>query len=816
LKCKPHIFFCIGLLSATIIAYELSLLQIFSYVQWYHFAYMVISIALLGFGAAGTALTIFKNNISGKFKSYFPSLMFLCAASIPASTAVSLMTPVRFDSMLLFYDGAQIWKLFVTYLVLFVPFFFGAAALGFTFIEFPGEIGKVYFANLLGSGAGAAVIIGLMWWLQPNAMPAVIGFIVLAAGVISVDPKSNLPDFGVVRLRQGVKTPCSKRHGVIILFGLVSGTSIIYFLIFPPELKPSEFKGITKILNLPASRIVHEGTSPYGLLQVVESPTLRYAPGLSTVFHDSIHHSNAVFNNGDWVGPLGETSAKMTTLNYMTSALPYAMNHRSSVLVVDAGTGMEIQRAILNQAEKIWAAEPNSEIAELLKNTFSTQTDRNVHPAGSEHWVKIENTEARTFLASVPGTYDLIILPIIESFGGSGGIYALKEQYTLTVESFREMLSQLKKDGAVSVTTWIDYPMRNALKICATIVAALREEGKTECVEYLAAIRSWGTITFVVKNNPFAAEEEKQIREFCTRLKFDPMLLPNIEREEKDKFNTVQDNNFFEYFDRIVRSETDFLADYKFNIEPATDEKPYFSQFIKIGSIPELRQVFGGQGAAYFELGYFITFVTLLQIAAAAAALILIPLLRLRSSSRGKFKIFLYFAGIGLGYIFTEIILIQRFTLFFGNTVYAAASVIGIMLISSGVGSYFSSTVFGKVGLKGLIGLICLLLLAYSSGLMPILRAGIHLPGFAKIILSIIIIGLPAFFMGVPFPAGLKNVSESSPDLIAWAWGVNGCFSVIGTAAATLLAAEFGFVWVMIIAALVYSMTGFSHLGWAR
>jgi len=781
------ILLAIGLLSAGIIAFELCLLQIFSYIQWYHFAYMVISIALLGFGAAGTFLTFVRNKLSGKFDSYFPLLIFVCAVSMPVCSDVSLMASVRFDSMLLFYDSTQVLRLLVTYLILSAPFFFGAAAIGLAFVELPEMIGRLYFANLLGSGVGAIASVGMMWLVFPNVQPTVIAVIVFAAGIVSMR---------IARRRWGG-----------ILYPAVCGAVIVYLMMHIPGFSPSEFKGIAKTLNLPESRINSERTSPYGLIQVVEAPTLRYAPGLSTKYSALVPRNDGVFINGDWLGSLYRTEGEAQPpdiLNYMTSALPYAISKRNKVLIVDAGTGMEIQRAILNQAQEILATEPNAAVIELLKDAI---TDTRV---------KIQNTEARTLLASENRTYDLIVLPIIESFGGNAGLYALKEQYTLSVESFRGMLARLNMDGAVSVTTWIDYPMRNALKICATIIAALREEGKTDYTEYLAAIKSWGTITFVVKNSPLTAQERNRVREFCARYQFDPVLLPGVTSQERVKYNTVQDERFLEYFDNIVSDRVNFLSDYKFNIEPATDEKPYFSQFIKLGSIPELRETFGEQSTPYFELGYFIVFVTLGQILGAAAVLILLPLVKLMRNSSGKFRIFLYFAGIGLGYIFTEIVLIQRFILFFGNTVYAAAAVIGLMLISSGAGSYFSSSIVSRIGLRGVIGIVCSFLAAYSFGLMPVLRATIHLPDAAKIILSMVIIGLPSFFMGVPFPTGMKKVSGVNPDLVPWAWGVNGCFSVIGTAAATLLAAEFGFVWVMIIAALVYSMTGFSHLGWAR
>lgn len=784
--------FSVSLLSAAIVAFQLSLIQILSITQWYHFAYMVISVALLGFGAAGTVLSLTKKFFIERAETILPGLMTLSGLAMALSVSIAQAEAIRFDSYLLFADYSQLWKIISTYLLFLIPFFLGALAIGIIFIKYIHKIGVLYFANMLGSGLGGLAAVFLMWIFFPEKLPSVIAAIAFTAGVIIV-PK--------------------EQRNVFTFIVTVTVAVLVFMYMTPAKLQLSEYKSLTKTFNLPNSKIILKESSPYGLINIVSTPYLRYAPGLSIKYPGMVSAENAAFNNGEWVGPLiSNKSDSLDYLFFMTENLGYITGDRQSVLVLGAGTGRQVRTAILNNAERITSVEQNKALTNLLEGKLASKVDfilnnKSVHP---------QNISPRTFLLSTPQKFDLIALPMIDAFGGSSGMYALQEQYLLTVESFNEMLAALNRNGVVNVSTYIDYPYRNPLKILATFAEAFKRREIENPQEYIAAIKNWNTVTFLVKKDPLTVSEIDSIRSFCYRMNFDVVLLPGITNEEREKFNKLQDTSVYSMFDRILQSKekrSKLYTEYSFNIKPAMDNQPYFSQFLLWKTIPLLADLFGNQSVPFFEVGYLLMYFTFIQITILAVILIIVPLFKLGFKGGGKLKTLLYFSGLGLGYMLIEIILIQRFTLYFGNVIYAAALVVCLMLVSSGFGSLVSQKITAKpYRIFVIVSIIIISFIIYALFLSGWLRTTIGFSLTAKIILSFIWIAPPAFFMGMPFPLGLKMLSFSNESQIPWAWGINGVFSVVSTVLATIIAVEFGFVWVMVFAIGAYFLVIISNL----
>jgi hypothetical protein len=644
---------------------------------------------------------------------------------------------------------------------------------------------------MFGSGLGGVAAVFLMWIFFPEKLPAVIAAIALAAGVIIV--------------------PREQRN-VFTFIVTITVAVLVFMYMTPARLYLSEYKSLTKTLNLPDSKIILKESSPYGLIEIVSTPYLRYAPGLSIKYPGVVSVENSAFNNGEWVGPL--ISTKSDSLNYRlftTENLAFITGERKSVLVLAAGTGRQVKSALLNDAERIVSVESNKALVNLLENKIADKVD-NLFKNKS---VRPQNISPRTFLLSTKQKFDLITLPVIDAFGGSVGMYALQEQYLLTIESFNEMLSALNHNGAVCISTYIDYPYRNPLKILATF-AEVFELSKIENPEnYIAAIKNWNTITFLIKKNPITSPETDSIRSFCERMNFDPLLLPGIAEHEREKFNRLQDTSIYSMLDKILLSKEErekLYAEYPFNIKPATDNQPYFSQFLQWKTIPLLADLFGNQSVPFFEVGYLLMYLTFIQITILATILIIVPIFRIGFKGGGKLKTLLYFSGLGLGYMLIEIILIQRFTLYFGNVIYAAALVVCLMLVSSGFGSLVSQKITPKpYRIILIVSFIIISFIIYALFLSGWLKTTIGFSLTAKIVLSFLWIAPPAFFMGMPFPLGLKLLSFSNDLQIPWAWGINGVFSVVSAVLATIIAVELGFVWVMVFAIGAYLMVMVSN-----
>jgi hypothetical protein len=783
----------LGLHSAAIIAFQLALMQLLSVVQWHHFAYMIISVAMLGFGASGTLLALYREKLVRSAHWLVPLLMSLSGMFMMVAFPLIRMEVFAFDAYLLFVDRTQFVILAANYFVFFIPFFTGALSIGIIFICHSREIGVWYFSNLLGSGLGGLAALLLLSQVLPQQAPAIIGLASVLAGLISMVPERR------------------KWHlALAALSLLISG----FFIARPGSIPISQYKSLARTLTLPDAEVIHRQPGIHGLVEVVSSPALRFAPALSLSYTGDIPVKKKVFVNGDFYGviPGPQQPGQPHILNYSTQQLPYVMSDREQVLVLHAASGVAIAHALANNASRIEGVIENRDVIHLMQDRFAEASGGLFH----DPQVNIHRQEARHYLAAGPGhQYDLIALPLLDAFGGTSGLNALRENYALTLEAFELMWDKLSAQGAIMISSWMDYPSRTTLKVLATLAETARQQGISNPADHLVAVRSWGTITFVLTKEPVNPQQSQRVMEWCRQMFFDPVLLPGIQIPDKEQFNMLEDQRFFNYVARILEGDQEFYRDYSFSVVPATDNKPYFFQFLRLNHFGHMANVFGQENVPLLELGYLIVLVTLAQSTFFAIVLIILPLLRLRRSPKRKTGTLLYFGALGLGYMFAEIILIQRFVLYFGQPVYAIAAVITTMLIFSGAGSLYSekfkavpASVY-KVGL-----LVAAFFLALVILLTPALQQTMALPLPAKAGISLLLIGIPAFFMGMLFPLGIRFLAQYDSSQIPWAWGINGCLSVISTSLATLIAVDGGFQAVILIAVISYllaALTFFAH-----
>src|SRR5688572_14383667 len=429
---RNRLLVAIGVLSVALIAYQVAIIQLLSNVQWHHFANVVISVALLGFGAAGVVLSLLSKWLLKHSNTLLPVLMILSGLMMIGAVELSHSSLARFDSYLLFTGKMQWLKLLLNSLFYFIPFLLGALALGIVFIKYVHEIGSFYFSNLLGSGIGAIIAALLAGYFLPVSLPGIMALMAVIAGIL---------------LLQG------RRHLNLIFLALPVAVFILYRIITPVPIAQSQYKSLSRTLNLPGSQIIIQKPGAYGLVQVVAADALRYAPGLSLAFNNEVPVRKALFNNGDWYGPVDSWSREDSfhLLDYTTMAAPYVLQKRNKVLILNAGSGLHVSQALSRGALEIDAAEPHREVYQLLRNELAIMNDSLWYRPE----VKMHLMEPRTFLAATNKKYDLIQLPLIGSFGGGVGLYAMREEYTLTRQAFREMWDLLEEDGVISVSTWM-------------------------------------------------------------------------------------------------------------------------------------------------------------------------------------------------------------------------------------------------------------------------------------------------------------------------------------------------------------------------
>ena len=791
----------VTIISAGILAYEILLTRLLSIVHWHHFAYMVISIALLGFGASGTFLALTRSFWPARLATGFAGFAVLFAVTSMACFGLAESLP--FNALELIWDPRQLLYLLALYLLLTMPFFCGATCIGLVFACSEMPAGKVYFRDLIGAGIGAILVVLLLYFLWPQDVLRVItalGFTAAALALLE-----------------------NKRWAEGMAAAVLAGLAIATWLMLPAawiELHPTPYKPLSQTMTIPGTSIETERSSPLGLVTAVRSDVIpfRHVPGLSLNNVQAPADQIGVFVDGDGPTPITVTDEDPTETDYLDftlNALPFQLLDRPDVLILGAGGGSDVLLALQQGAGRIDAVELDPNIVELVSKEFGSQAGRVYDRAN----VRVHIAEARGFVARSPDRYDLIMLPLLDSFSAaSAGTLSLSESFVYTREAFELYLDRLQPDGFLAISRWLKLPPRDSLKLMATALSALERSGHAHPENQLALIRSWDTTLLLVKNSPLTAAEIRAIRELAAARSFDLAYLPGLEVGEANIANVLPEPYFFRGAAALVGPDREsFVQRYKFDLSSATDDRPYFFDFFKWRSLPELLRLRTVTGGALLDWGYLILVITLLQAVALSLVLILLPLrfgLKRDETTSERRQVAAYFAMIGLAFLFVEIACIQRFMLFLNHPTHAIAVVLSAFLFFAGLGSAASSGFDRWIrercgqhldGLHVVAIAIMLLAVVYVFGLPAIVSTLVLLPSLAKIAATLLLIAPLAFFMGMPFPIALGNLKTNRPDLVPWAWGINGCASVISAVLATLLAMSFGFSTIVVLAATLYT-----------
>ena len=768
----------LALVSAALLAFQIALLQILATSQWHHFAYLVISIALLGFGAAGTLLALTRRWMIARQAQLLPLLLCCCAVTLAGSLAITQSLFGGFDSFLLFVDIGEVLKLSAVAILLMLPFACGALTIGLIFTLETERIGSYYFANMFGSGLGCLLGLAGLSLLLPQQLPPYFGFLALAAAAVLLPGSSS-----------------GTRSVLVISLALV-----MIFLLQPAALELSQYKDLRRALDLPEARIVANQPAAAGQIHIVDAPMLRSAAGVSLNWSGEIPQAPSVFINGDSIGSLPQATGGDNPRNASTFALPYALGIPRRVLVLNAGTGADVALAIDRGAEAVIAVEEHKPLVELLRTAAPTSFGR-IFNNPKVTW---QTLAPRTWLARDQEQYDLIILPNVGGFGGNAGLFALHEQPLLTREALQQAWSKLSPQGLLTVTSWVDYPVRNPLRLLATLVETLQDAGITTPQDRIAAVRSWGTLTFCVKRTPYTKAELAEIRSFAKRWAFDPALLPELRPEERQQYNRLQDDSLFQLFDAVLGPERAQLYNsYAFRIKPVSDDQPFFSQFLRWNQLDMLIGLYGQRNLPFIELGMLVAVLAAGVLSLLATLLILLPLTRLQKGSGKHWQVLLYFGGLGVGYMWTELALIHRFILYLGQPVYATALVVAVLLIGSAAGSALTGR-FSVCRPWRWTAATAGILVLYVLLLGPLLQMTLPLAMPLRAALAVMVLTPAAVIMGMPFPLGLRLLNQVHQAEVPWAWGINSCLSVVGAAFATILAVEFGYSLLLLLAAAAY------------
>ncbi len=762
---------------------------------------MIISIALLGYGASGTFLALVRERLLPHVRPAFVALASLFGLSVPLAFGLAQSVPL--NVLELAWDRGQQLHLLAVYLILAVPFFLAALAIGLLFAAFGDRIGSIYRSDLLGAGFGSVLIVACLFVLTPqDCLKAIAGLGLLAAACAA--PRSGLP-----RAVPGALAAAAVGVAVLWPDGWV-------------EPRPSPYKELSLALTVPNARIEAERSSPLGLLTVVASPVIpfRHAPGLSLYSLAEPPEQLGVFTDASGMTAITRFDGRRESIAYLdlqTAALPYHLLDRPTVLVLGAGGGSDVLLAWFHRSRAIDAVEINPQMVALVRRDFADF-------AGGVYSlpeVSVHVAEARSFAAEAGERYDLVQIALLDSFSAAAaGLHSLSESTLYTVEAFQTYLDRLAPGGYLAITRWFRTPPRDSLKIVATAVEALKARGIDEAGRRIAVIRGWRTATVLVKNGVLAEDDIAALRAFSEERGFDLAYHWGLQAGDTNRRNVLERPYLFEGTRAILGDDPEaFFRTYAFDVRPAPDDRPYFFHFLKRQTLVELLRLRHQGGLNLIEWGYPVLLATLAQALVASVVLILLPLLAFRRRAAAATRVRpgvrvrtgAYFFALGLAFLFVEMAFMQRMNVLLGHPLYAVSTTLVGFLVFAGLGSGCSRMWVERLGgaargiaaAVGAVAAFALLSLIILADLHSAL-AGLALP--VRSAVAVLLIAPLAFFMGMPFPIGLADTGRRATEMVPWSWGINGCASVLSAILATLLAVHFGFTVVLVLAVILYAV----------
>jgi spermidine synthase len=847
------LYVAVGLAAGSVIALQIDVMRVFSVGSWAHFGSLVVSLAMLGFGLASAVMTVAKDWFARNWRAAATVSLALFG---PLAVAANLYVQhLGFNAIFLVSDPAQKWKLLAIFLAELTPFLAGAFFLGCVFLRSNRIFGRVYFADLAGAGLCGLVFLLAMYVFTPAnliAAPLALWFLACLAWAFGPGGRVALIPFvisGVLAFAGhfvlpqalGLKTLATNDY-----------KGVAYARKFPDAKKVYESASPFGFLEAYSSSYLHfaPGLSDNAGFNLPTMPANAYL---------------GLYIDGD--GPIGImrdlTDKETAYFHYLPMVYPYVIKSAPKTFIVQFGGGISTEVALHSGAKDVTVAEGNRAVlqafhADVIRNFTGDILSK----------VRVIDYEGRHFLAHADERFDVIDLSLADSVGLSNpGGFAIVEKFSYTKEAMETYMRALAPGGVLSVTLWNkEEPPKSVLKLYATMAAAGREVDPTHLANSFFVASSYlSTATVLYKNGGFTPEEIDKLRAHTHAMSFDEIYSPGFVYDSSQTDSTLAgyveqifagaaggppaaqpaesagtaagagddvdtapgaaadtppsgkaDDGVLPAtvmgrlaWHALIAGQWDEIAHrYVFNTRALTNDAPYFAAYIKTADLP---RVLDRLELVQDEWGYLLIWATLGVACLTATVLLAIPLIwgwrAVFSRSRGKALTVLYFACLGAGYIMVEVGLIAHFVMALGNPTISASVLITGMLVFSGLGALASERALPhmRVIMPILFVAVGVMLILYGLYLGRALDSIGSLAYPARLVICFLLIAPPAFLMGFPMPIAMTTLGRLGKDhMFVWAWGVNGCFSVIGAAAAPVIATNFGLAAVIEVAGLAY------------
>jgi len=752
---------------------ELALTRLFSVVLFYHFAFLAISIALLGLGSGGVFAYLGKTWL-GRFSTR-TLLSWLCVANavvVPIVLEIVLHVPVSLS-----LSRANFLRLTAIYLASALPFFITGLEFSILFARESQHISRLYGADLLGGALACLGVVPLLNWLGgPNT---VLFAAVMAAAAGAVwSANVNLRKLTLALVAFLLLVIAANYSGrlidVVYAKGLFRDKAWVEF---------ARWNAISRV------EVDRQGDAKAVVIDADASTYIMNADPKQ-------------WQGTEWQKDL--MSAPPALANILRPYGEYA--------IIGPGGGVDVLRAVANGSPSVTGIEINPIIANTVMRGRYADYSYHLYERPEVH---IQVTDGRSFVRNAKQKFDVVQMTLVDTWASTAaGAFALSENSLYTVEAFREYFDHLKPDGMVAITRWEFRQPREALRVISVAMQALHEQGVENPARNFIVVSEGDLdedgipVVVLAKKSAFTAEEEEQVR---AHLAGNPALVALYLASDPE------DNPFSAL---IARNDPyAFAQDYPYNVAPVNDNAPFFFFTLKPDQI--LHQTDLSQGIDWkVNMGVVVLAMVLVISCVAVLAFLVIPL-AVGGGRKQEHPIrLLYFVVVGLGYILVEIAFIQRFVLFLGHPTYALTVVVFLLLLSSGAGSLASRKWLDQTQRAWLpLAFIAGALLLYVFTLPGLLNVLMGLPFGAKLLVSAVLLVPLGFAMGMPFPTGLRALAripvpefpaagknEFQENAVEWAWAMNAGSSVLGSVLAMVIAIQFGLNVTLECGAVAYLM----------
>jgi len=751
----------LGLTSFGALLLELALTRLFSVVLFYHFAFLAISIALLGLGAGGVFAYLFRIRLSRTDTRRLAARLCIdSSVLVLVALEVVLHVPVA-----LMVTGRNFLHLTALYVVAALPFFLTGLLFSVVFARETWRVSRLYGADLSGGALACLAVVPLLNWIGgPNTILAAAVVMVAAAMVWAVSSTARKVAGGLLVL-------------FVVLIAANHSNRLIDVIYAKGMFRDPGWVEFARWNALSRVEVDHWGQARAIVID---------ADASTSIMNCDLAH---------WHGSGWEHD-----LMSAPPALANVLRPRGEFAIIGPGGGVDVLRAVANGSPSVTGIEINPIIADTIMRGRYADYAMHLYQRPEVH---IHVTDGRSYLRSTPQQFDVVQMTLVDTWASTAaGAFALSENNLYTVEAFREYFEHLKPEGMIAITRWEFRQPREALRVVAVAMQALHSLGVTNPARNFI-VASQGPlnedgkpVVVLAKKTAFTVEEESAVQaHFDEYDELDPLYLPSQPATGQAGQNPFAD---------LIASNDPyrFAQSYAYNVAPVSDNAPFFFFTLKAGQILQQGQRHGIDWKV--NLGVLVLILVLVISLVAVLGFLILPL-ALQGGGRHQSPLpLLYFVAVGLGYILVEIAFIQRFVLFLGHPTYALTVVIFLLMLSSGAGSLFSRRWLTRTHMAWMPLILVIVALAGNVFLLPrALSAWVGLAFGYRLAISGMLLAPLGFVMGMPFPTGLRALAErpvldvpsgetAADNAVEWAWAMNAAASVLGSVLAMVIAIQFG------------------------